>query len=103
MNDNNIIVSKLNKSKSLCFNFYFFNFVSADRGCTSKQGWQPRGNYLDSGINQADDVYMTLRIKVKGFGSSEGLNPPKPSQYGEVTFVFETVCEGDCTFKFKEV
>ena len=46
---------------------------------------------------------MTLRIKVKGFGSPEGLNPPKPNQYGEVTFTFETVCEGDCTFKFKEV
>lgn len=84
------------------FNLYF-DPLSSDRGCTSKQGWQPHGNYLDSGINQAEDVYMTLRLPVKGFGSPEGLNPPKPGQYGEVAFVFEMICDGDCTFKFKEV
>lgn len=77
-------------------------FSMSDRGCTSKQGWQPHGIYLDSGINQADDVYMTLQLHVKGFGSPEGLNPPKPGQYGLVTFVFEMICDGDCSFKFKE-
>lgn len=78
-------------------------FYIPDRGCTSKQGWQPRGNYLDSGINQADDIYMTLRLPVKGFGNPEGLNNPRPGQYGAVEFVFEMICDGECTFKFKEV
>ncbi|XP_078343658.1 endosome/lysosome-associated apoptosis and autophagy regulator family member 2-like isoform X2 [Oculina patagonica] len=77
-------------------------FSMSDRGCTSKQGWQPRGNYIDSGNNQADDVYMTLRLPVEGFGSSEGLKNPRPGQYGAVEFVFELICEGECTFKFKE-
>lgn len=78
-------------------------YCTLDRGCTSKQGWQPRGNYLDSGINQADDVYMTLRLPVKGFGSPEGLKKPKAGQYGLVEFVFELICDGECSFKFKEV
>ena len=78
-------------------------YLSVDRGCTSKQGWQPRKNFLDSGINQADDVYMSLRLPVKGFGSSEGLNDPHQDQHGLVTFDFEMICNGDCTFKFKEV
>lgn len=78
-------------------------FYTPDRGCTSKQGWQPRGNYIDSGNNQADDVYMSLKLPVKGFGSSEGLANPRTGQYGVVEFVFEMICEGECTFKFKEV
>ena len=79
------------------------DLYSPDRGCTSKQGWQPHGNYIDSGNNQADNVYMTLRLPVKGFGSPEGLKKPTPGQYGAVEFVFEMICEGECTFKFKEV
>lgn len=82
-------------------NNYLFPF--SDRGCTTKQGWQPRGNYLDSGINQADDVYMTLKLPVEGFGSPEGLKNPKRGQFGVVEFVFELICDGECTFKFKEV
>lgn len=78
-------------------------FLFSDRGCTTKQGWQPRGNYLDSGINQADDVYMTLKLPVEGFGSPEGLKNPKRGQFGVVEFVFELICDGECTFKFKEV
>lgn len=78
-------------------------FYTLDRGCTSKQGWQPHGNYLDSGNNQADDVYMSLKLPVKGFGSSEGIANPRQGQYGVVEFVFEMICEGECTFKFKEV
>lgn len=78
-------------------------FFFLDRGCTTKQGWQPRGNYLDSGINQADDVYMTLKLPVEGFGSPEGLKNPKRGQFGVVEFVFELICDGECTFKFKEV
>ncbi|CAH3117900.1 unnamed protein product [Porites lobata] len=77
-------------------------FSMSDRGCTSKQGWQPRKNFLDSGINQADDVYMSLRLSVKGFGGSERLNDPRQGQHGLVTFDFEMICNGDCTFKFKE-
>ncbi|XP_027044003.1 UPF0577 protein KIAA1324-like homolog isoform X2 [Pocillopora damicornis] len=77
-------------------------FSMSDRGCTTKQGWQPRGNYLDSGINQADDVYMTLKLPVEGFGSPEGLKNPKRGQFGVVEFVFELICDGECTFKFKE-
>ncbi|XP_068712559.1 endosome/lysosome-associated apoptosis and autophagy regulator family member 2-like isoform X1 [Montipora foliosa] len=77
-------------------------FSMSDRGCTSKRGWQPRGVYLDSGINQAEDVFMRLRIHVNGFGSHEGIVAPKPGQYGEITFTFELICDGDCVFKFKE-
>ena len=46
---------------------------------------------------------MSLKLPVKGFGSPENLVNPKPGQYGVVEFVFEMICEGDCTFKFKEV
>ena len=46
---------------------------------------------------------MKLILPVEGFGSSEGLANPMPGQYGLVEFVFEMICEGQCTFKFKEV
>ena len=74
-----------------------------DRGCTSKQGWQPRGVFLDSGLHQADDVFMRLHISVNGFGSHEGLASSKPGQHGEISFIFEMICDDDCVFKFQEV
>lgn len=46
---------------------------------------------------------MTLKLPVEGFGSPEGLKNPKRGQFGVVEFVFELICDGECTFKFKEV
>jgi len=46
---------------------------------------------------------MTLKLPIEGFGSSEGLANPGPGQYGIVEFVFEMICQGECTLKFKEV
>lgn len=77
-------------------------FSMSDRGCTSKQGWQPRGVFLDSGLHQADDVFMRLHITVNGFGSHEGLASSKPGQHGEISFIFEMICDDDCVFKFQE-
>ena len=100
--DDNKILSPLSDYHAV-FVIHYLLYLSLDRGCTSKQGWQPRKNFLDSGINQADDVYMSLRLSVKGFGGSERLNDPRQGQHGLVTFDFEMICNGDCTFKFKEV
>lgn len=100
--DDNKILSPLSDYHAV-FVIHYLLYLSLDRGCTSKQGWQPRKNFLDSGINQADDVYMSLRLSVKGFGGSERLNDPHQGQHGLVTFDFEMICNGDCTFKFKEV
>ena len=46
---------------------------------------------------------MSLKLPVKGFASSVNFANPRPGQYGVVEFVFEMICEGECTFKFKEV
>ncbi|KAK3733694.1 hypothetical protein QZH41_008482, partial [Actinostola sp. cb2023] len=73
-------------------------FSISDRGCTSRQGWQPHGTYISSGINHADDVYLVLKLTSKGFGAPQG----KAGAYGMVTFVFELDCEGDCIFKFRK-
>ncbi|XP_028517475.1 UPF0577 protein KIAA1324-like [Exaiptasia diaphana] len=73
-------------------------FSISERGCTSRIGWQPHGNYISSGINHGDDVYLLLKLTTKGFGPPQG----KAGVYGMVTFVFEMDCEGDCLFKFKK-
>lgn len=70
-----------------------------DRGCTNRQGWQPHGHFISSGINHGDDVYLVLTLKTKGFGAPQS----KRGIFGEISFTFELECHGDCVFRFKQV
>lgn len=76
-------------------------FSISDRGCTTTQGWQPHGTFIDSGINHADGVYLVLRLDVGGFGHLQHMAGGREG-FGTVSFVFEMECEGKCLLKFKE-
>lgn len=63
--------------------------------CSSKVAWQPFHNYIRTGASAILDSYLVLSITIPGFRSNSG---------GEISFVFETICEeGDkCMFMFVE-
>lgn len=76
-------------------------FSLSDRGCTTKQGWQPHGTFIDSGINHADGVYLVLRLEAGGFGHQQHFDGGVEG-FGTVSFTFEMDCIGKCLLKFKE-
>ncbi|KAG2468161.1 K1324 protein, partial [Polypterus senegalus] len=64
-------------------------------------GWEVAGDYIYTTPGLTDNDYMTLTLNVPGFRfphsvSDDFLN----SELARVTFVFETICSGDCKFYF---
>jgi hypothetical protein len=72
--------------------------VFLERGCASDEGFQLRGNSLDSGYGHADDARLLLFLGTDGFKTSN-LAPG----LGTVTFEFEMKCEGPCHMSFYQV
>ncbi|XP_077995582.1 endosome/lysosome-associated apoptosis and autophagy regulator family member 2-like [Glandiceps talaboti] len=73
-----------------------------DYGCASEDGWMPSGDNIHSGQGHDDDAYLILSLHTDGFRSSSGVFNGKPGTVGQVIFVFELVCSGQCGFYFME-
>ncbi|XP_028653915.1 endosome/lysosome-associated apoptosis and autophagy regulator 1 [Erpetoichthys calabaricus] len=64
-------------------------------------GWEVAGDYIYTTPGLADNDYMTLTLNVPGFRSPHSVSDEfLNSELARVTFVFETICSGDCKFYF---
>ncbi|EDV25921.1 uncharacterized protein TRIADDRAFT_55496 [Trichoplax adhaerens] len=66
------------------------------QGCATMDGWRLRNTYIDSGVGHDGDTYLELVLKVKGFAEPEVNSGLKQGEFGKLTFVFETRCQGSC-------
>jgi len=72
-------------------------------GCVTEVGWAMFSNYIRTVSVNADDVFSVLSLQVSGFRSSSATtyNPDVSAvPNGEVSFLFDSVCTGDCEFLF---
>ncbi|XP_070549925.1 endosome/lysosome-associated apoptosis and autophagy regulator family member 2-like isoform X2 [Ptychodera flava] len=73
-----------------------------DYGCASEEGWQLGSDNIHSGLGHSDEAYLILTLHTDGFRSSSGVFNGKPGEVGQVSFIFEMKCSGDCGFYFME-
>ncbi|XP_052008006.1 endosome/lysosome-associated apoptosis and autophagy regulator family member 2-like isoform X2 [Xyrauchen texanus] len=81
--------------KTSCFNV-------ANNKCDSLNGWEVAGNHIHSGTGLSDNDYLILTLRLPGFKLPVSLQAAG-SEYGHITFEFETICSADCEFYFMAV
>ncbi|KTF81780.1 hypothetical protein cypCar_00045921, partial [Cyprinus carpio] len=79
--------------KTSCFNV-------ANNNCDGLNGWEAAGNHVQSGAGRSDNDYLILTLTVPGFKLPVSVRGVSGSEYGRVTFEFETSCSSDCEFYF---
>lgn len=62
--------------------------------------WQFMSSYIGTNQHNGLDTEMKLTVYTAGFRVSETSVGDDPGSVGEVIFVFETICDGDCKFSF---
>uniref|UniRef100_A0AAQ5ZG06 MRH domain-containing protein n=1 Tax=Amphiprion ocellaris TaxID=80972 RepID=A0AAQ5ZG06_AMPOC len=82
----NILPSNM---KTSCFNV-------GNSKCDSMNGWEVAGDHIQSGAGSSDNDYLILNIHVPGFNHSA-------TEFGRITFEFETSCVADCELYFMMV
>lgn len=86
----NILPSNM---KTSCFNV-------GNTKCDRMNGWEAAGNHIHSGAGSSDNDYLILNIHVPGFKLPTSLSNQSVTEFGRITFEFETVCSADCEFYF---
>ncbi|GAA6101845.1 endosome/lysosome-associated apoptosis and autophagy regulator family member 2 [Tachysurus ichikawai] len=79
--------------KSSCFNV-------ANTKCDNMNGWEVAGDHIHSGAGGSDNDYLILNLKVPGFRLPTSVSETSGTEFGRITFVFETVCSADCQLYF---
>lgn len=79
--------------KSSCFNV-------GNSKCDTMNGWEAAGQYVQTGAGSSDNDYLILNIHIPGFKLPTSMTAQSPSEYGRITFEFETVCTADCELYF---
>ncbi|XP_051952744.1 endosome/lysosome-associated apoptosis and autophagy regulator family member 2-like isoform X2 [Xyrauchen texanus] len=79
--------------KTSCFNV-------GNNKCNSLNGWEVAGDHVHSGTGRSDNDYLILTLRVPGFKLPMSLHATSGSEYGRITFEFETICSADCEFYF---
>uniref|UniRef100_W5K073 Endosome-lysosome associated apoptosis and autophagy regulator family member 2a n=1 Tax=Astyanax mexicanus TaxID=7994 RepID=W5K073_ASTMX len=79
--------------KSSCFNV-------ANTKCDGMNGWEVAGDHIRSGAGGSDNDYLILNLKVPGFRLPTSVSGTSGTEFGRVTFVFETTCSADCELYF---
>uniref|UniRef100_A0A8C1MVU7 KIAA1324 like n=1 Tax=Cyprinus carpio TaxID=7962 RepID=A0A8C1MVU7_CYPCA len=82
--------------KTSCFNV-------ANNNCDGLNGWEAAGDHVQSGASRSDNDYLILTLTVPGFKLPVSVRGVSGSEYGRVTFEFETSCSSDCEFYFMAV
>uniref|UniRef100_A0A8C2JVU4 KIAA1324 like n=1 Tax=Cyprinus carpio TaxID=7962 RepID=A0A8C2JVU4_CYPCA len=82
--------------KTSCFNV-------ANNNCDGLNGWEAAGDHVQSGVGRSDNDYLILTLTVPGFKLPVSVRGVSGSEYGRVTFEFETSCSSDCEFYFMSV
>lgn len=79
--------------KSSCFNV-------GNSKCDSMNGWEAAGEFVQSGAGSSDNDYLILNIHIPGFKLPTSMSGQSPSEFGRITFEFETLCSADCELYF---
>ncbi|KAI9543026.1 Endosome/lysosome-associated apoptosis and autophagy regulator member 2 [Dissostichus eleginoides] len=79
--------------KTSCFNV-------GNSKCDDMNGWEVAGDHIRSGAGSSDNDYLILSLHVPGFKVPASLAGMTDSEFGRITFVFETLCSGDCELYF---
>ncbi|KAF7693881.1 UPF0577 protein KIAA1324-like homolog [Silurus meridionalis] len=82
-----------NNMKSSCFNV-------GNSKCDDMNGWEVAGDHIRSGIGGSDNDYLILTLRVPGFKLPTSVAGVTASEFGRITFVFETICGADCELYF---
>uniref|UniRef100_A0A3Q3FZQ3 Endosome-lysosome associated apoptosis and autophagy regulator family member 2a n=1 Tax=Labrus bergylta TaxID=56723 RepID=A0A3Q3FZQ3_9LABR len=79
--------------KTSCFNV-------GNSKCDSMNGWEVAGDHIQSGAGSSDNDYLILNIHVPGFKLPMSVSSQSGTEFGRITFEFETVCKADCELYF---
>uniref|UniRef100_A0A673LR48 UPF0577 protein KIAA1324-like n=1 Tax=Sinocyclocheilus rhinocerous TaxID=307959 RepID=A0A673LR48_9TELE len=79
--------------KTSCFNV-------ANNNCDGLNGWEVARDHVQSGAGRSDNDYLILTLTVPGFKLPVSVRGASGSEYGRITFEFETSCSSDCEFYF---
>uniref|UniRef100_A0A7N6FA93 MRH domain-containing protein n=1 Tax=Anabas testudineus TaxID=64144 RepID=A0A7N6FA93_ANATE len=79
--------------KTSCFNV-------GNSKCDNMNGWEVAGDYIQSGAGSSDNDYLILNIHIPGFKLPTSVSSPSGTEFGRVTFEFETLCTADCELYF---
>ncbi|KAJ3611954.1 hypothetical protein NHX12_020233, partial [Muraenolepis orangiensis] len=79
--------------KTSCFNV-------ANAKCDDMNGWEVAGDHIRSGAGGTDNDYLILNLHVPGFKVPTSLAGMTGSEFGRITFDFETICSSDCELYF---
>lgn len=79
--------------KTSCFNV-------GNSKCDSLNGWEVAGEYIQSGLGSSDNDYLILNIHIPGFKLPTSMSGHSATEYGRITFEFETLCTADCELYF---
>uniref|UniRef100_A0A665V0G9 UPF0577 protein KIAA1324-like n=1 Tax=Echeneis naucrates TaxID=173247 RepID=A0A665V0G9_ECHNA len=82
--------------KTSCFNV-------GNSKCDDMNGWEVAGDHIRSGAGSSDNDYLILSLHVPGFKVPASLSGMTGSEFGRITFVFETICSADCELYFMMV
>ncbi|CAG04166.1 unnamed protein product, partial [Tetraodon nigroviridis] len=63
-------------------------------------GWEVAGDHIRSGAGSSDNDYLILTLHVPGFKVPASLSGLNDEEFGQVAFVFETICSADCELYF---
>ncbi|KAM8739882.1 endosome/lysosome-associated apoptosis and autophagy regulator family member 2-like isoform 2-T2 [Acanthopagrus schlegelii] len=79
--------------KTSCFNV-------GNSKCDDMNGWEVAGDHIRSGASSSDNDYLILTLHVPGFKVPASLSGMTGNEFGQITFVFETICSADCELYF---
>uniref|UniRef100_A0A673BME6 UPF0577 protein KIAA1324-like n=1 Tax=Sphaeramia orbicularis TaxID=375764 RepID=A0A673BME6_9TELE len=79
--------------KTSCFNV-------GNSKCDTMNGWEVAGEYIQSGAGSSDNDYLILNIHVPGFKLPTSMSSHSVTEFGRITFEFETLCTADCELYF---
>ncbi|XP_075886031.1 endosome/lysosome-associated apoptosis and autophagy regulator family member 2-like isoform X2 [Nelusetta ayraudi] len=79
--------------KTSCFNV-------GNSKCDNMNGWEVAGDHIRSGSGSSDNDYLILTLHVPGFKVPASLSAVTRSDFGQITFSFETACSADCELYF---
>ncbi|KAI4825305.1 hypothetical protein KUCAC02_020991 [Chaenocephalus aceratus] len=79
--------------KTSCFNV-------GNSKCDNMNGWEVAGDHIQSGAGSSDNDYLILNIHIPGFKLPTSMSSHAGTEFGRITFEFETVCVADCELYF---
>uniref|UniRef100_A0A8C2HV17 Si:dkey-153k10.9 n=1 Tax=Cyprinus carpio TaxID=7962 RepID=A0A8C2HV17_CYPCA len=79
--------------KTSCFNV-------GNSKCDEMNGWEVAGDHIRSGVGGSDNDYLILNLRVPGFKLPTSVDDASATEFGRITFIFETNCSADCELYF---